>query len=178
MTDPARKACIHAMRASLCTKHSSSAVFKTRLDTVILFCFSTSDLPSHLLAYYRFHSLSLPQIPLLAHLSSPLSSPPAPLSPNTDLRLRWTLSQVKFAPAPLGEAPFRRISFTPSKTSPVWGRTKTSGLLLIVPWSWTWTRSALPSGRPAALHHFNCLSLSPCIPRWMGHCSVETARLD
>lgn len=97
------------MRAFLCAKHPLSHAFIMCLEAVILFIFFTSlhhfqivDLSSSLFTHCSAFTPSLPQIPMLSLPSNSLSSPPTPFP--TDLRLSWTLSQVKFAPAPLGKA--------------------------------------------------------------------------
>lgn len=114
-------------------------------------------------------SLSLPDSSAVPPLKSPLLRTHPP-SPNTDLRLTWTLSQVKFAPASLGKAPSTDSQFR-------WEQ-KNSSLLLVLP--------VIPAELDAdkkrsSIRTSSCSSslrlplFTPSITPWMGYCSVEIA---
>lgn len=127
-----------------------------RIYCIILSGFSTSlhhiqisDLPSSpscillcpLPLFFRFLGCPSPRLPS-----------PTPLYPNPALRLRWTLSQPKFAPASSYKAPSTAsLSTFKAPSSSFQHQTQTSGLLtmLLHLWGWNWTRAAHLSGHLA-----------------------------
>ena len=70
-----------------------------------------SIISRYLTSHFSFLDIALFPLPLFPRFlycpspQLPLSFPRLTPSPNTDLRLSWTLSQLKFAPASLGKAP-------------------------------------------------------------------------
>lgn len=179
-TDPAQTAWHSScMRASLCTKHSSSPAFKTSRDSLFplsLHHFHISDLPFLHIALFplplflRFLRRPSPQLPSPPHL---------PPSPNTDLRLSWTVSQVKFAPASFRQSSFRSFNrcfsistvFSSVRTSPL--KYKPFGIVVASAgsaWSWIWTLLSGPSSSStypplfSSLQHLHCLVLLPPSP--------------